>query len=124
MSRVRSYVKPLDGVVVAVVLLAALLIWLVPLLGAAQGQTVVVRTQAETLTYPLAEDRVIDIESGGYHLHLRIEAGTVRVTDTDCPNRLCQKVGTISRVGQVIVCVPAAVLVSIDGEADYDGTSY
>ncbi|KUO77295.1 MAG: hypothetical protein APF77_19330 [Clostridia bacterium BRH_c25] len=65
----------------------------------------------------LENDKYIDIvvdESGAY------------VKDVICPDKVCQKTGLVSRVGQSIVCLPNKVVVYIDGkaESEVDGVSY
>ncbi len=46
---------------------------------------------------------------------IRIEKGALQVVHSDCPAKVCERQGQISRVGQVIVCVPNRVVVSIQG---------
>lgn len=42
-----------------------------------------------------------------------LHGGTVAVEDADCPNRLCQKQGAISRPGEVIACLPHRLLIEV-----------
>ena len=44
-----------------------------------------------------------------------VENGTVRVSASDCPHHYCVRMGRIKRPGEIIVCVPNSVVVSIKG---------
>lgn len=46
---------------------------------------------------------------------IRIDAGTVQVTYSDCPDQICVKTGKIRHAGEMIVCVPNQVVVKIEG---------
>ncbi len=46
---------------------------------------------------------------------LVIEGGSARIEDADCPDKLCERQGRISRVGERIVCLPNRVSVEVVG---------
>jgi len=46
---------------------------------------------------------------------IHIENGCVSVTQTSCPDKLCVRHGAISRPGEIIVCLPNRVVVTITG---------
>ena len=52
---------------------------------------------------------VLDAGHGGE------DGGAVSVTDSDCPTQDCVHTGAISRAGQSIVCLPAQVVVHLEG---------
>ena len=79
------------------------------------GASCTVSFGQESATFSLADDRVIPVRSNGYALTVVIEKGTVSVTESDCPDGICLNSGAVSRKGQAIVCVPAGVIVRIDG---------
>lgn len=61
----------------------------------------------------------------GYNL-IEIGDGKVRVIEADCPDKLDVKQGYISRVGEVIVCLPNRLVIEIKGaraETNIDGLS-
>ena len=106
-----------DAATIALVLFLAFL----PLvyhavLAAHPAAAVSVITESSVQTYPLSENRVIQVTSAGHSLTIRIEGGAVCVSETDCPNGVCAATGTVSKAGQSIVCAPARVLVKIVGE--------
>ena len=55
----------------------------------------------------------------------RIEDGTARVISSACPYHYCIHMGRIRRKGEIIVCVPNRVVLSITGgnENELDGVT-
>jgi hypothetical protein len=54
-------------------------------------------------------------------LLLHIDNESVYVTNSTCPDKICEKTGEIHRAGQVIVCVPNKVLIRIEGTTIQNG---
>lgn len=115
-----------DGaVVLAVVLLAAacaLALWG----GGNDGEalTAVISVDGtETERIPLAglEDTERVVENNGYTLHIHLTETEVWVASSDCPTQDCVRTGHISRGGQSIVCLPARVIVALEGGPAADG---
>ncbi|MEW6229491.1 MAG: NusG domain II-containing protein [Bacillota bacterium] len=55
--------------------------------------------------------------------------GRVRISESDCPDKICVRTGWITRPGQVIVCLPNRIVVEIegdpqDGRHSLDGVAY
>ena len=48
------------------------------------------------------------------------ENGGVAVTDSNCPTQDCVHTGCITRTGQSIVCLPAQVVVHLEGASSPD----
>ena len=82
------------------------------------GRAVVTADGIETAEYPLNEDLEVDIQTPQGVNHLVIRNGTASVTDADCPDRLCVKMGSIEKSGQSIICLPHKVVVEIEGGQD------
>jgi len=57
----------------------------------------------ETVTGPLGETVIV------------IENGTVRIQDSPCPNHYCVRMGKLRHSGEIAVCVPNRVVVTISG---------
>jgi len=54
-----------------------------------------------------------------------VAGGRVRVMSSDCPHQCCVHTGWKSRAGDIIVCVPNRVVVTIVGdESPYDALAY
>lgn len=51
----------------------------------------------------------------GYTLTLEVADGSVDVTDSDYPDHDCQHAPAITRAGQSIVCLPAQIVIYLEG---------
>ena len=76
---------------------------------------VLLRSPTETVRYPIDTYTELCVESNGYTLYITIDNGCVFVKQTDCPNHLCRSQGKISKTGQSIVCIPAGLIITIEG---------
>lgn len=67
----------------------------------------------------------IELENGKYIEIVACENGAY-VRDVICPDKVCQKTGTVNMVGQSIVCLPNKVVIYIDGKVkpEVDDISY
>ena len=113
-----------DALLAAAILLLAAALGAYLWLGAASSDalSVVVRVDGvEVERFPLGE-AARDYANNGYAVHLAATAEGVRVERADCPTQDCVRTGTITRAGQSIVCLPARVVVTLEGAsgADYD----
>ena len=65
---------------------------------------------------PLDKNASVTVEGyqGGSNTVV-IENGTVYMKDADCPDKLCEKTGKISKNGETIVCLTHRVVVEIQG---------
>ena len=80
--------------------------------------TVVVTVSGQEIQRtPLSEFTAADVEHNGYTLHIAAANGGVAVTSSDCPTQDCVHTGVITRAGQSIVCLPAQVVVHLEGTA-------
>lgn len=118
--RVNRWDGVLAGLVLALAVVCAILIW---------GQ----HTDAEALTVVVAVDgqeveRVAladfpdapqTYSGNGYTLQLSAadEGAGVCVSVSDCPTQDCVHTGTITRAGQSIVCLPARISITLEGGA-------
>lgn len=64
------------------------------------------------------KEQIINIKSKDGINVLKILNGKVEMIEADCSDKVCINFGTISKVGENIVCLPHRVLVSIRGEVD------
>lgn len=51
----------------------------------------------------------------GYTLRVSLSPEGVRVEEADCPTQDCVHTGTITRAGQSIVCLPACIIIRLEG---------
>ena len=61
-----------------------------------------------TVTGPLGETVII------------VENGTVRIADSPCPHHHCIRMGRLEHSGEIAVCVPNRVVVTIRGGREHD----
>ena len=116
-----------DAIVVAIVTLLAVAVALWFYLPKTQaGRLTAVITQhgqemrRVELTPGLDKDLTVELDDGTYHLTVRISGDGVYVSDSDCPTQDCVHTGTIRRAGQSIVCLPAQVVIHLEGAASAD----
>ena len=67
----------------------------------------------------LSKNATIELE----HLTVTVTNGEVCVFDADCPDKICEKRGAISREGESIVCLPNKVVVTIAGKGEVEAIS-
>ena len=73
---------------------------------------------------PLYKDGEYEIRNDyGYNI-ICIENGQVWVKDADCPGGDCMNFGKISKDGQIILCLPHRLAVTIKGKEGSDAVSY
>lgn len=118
-----------DIVVVAVILAIALLTFLIPYYineKRTGSKVIILQNGEETGSYNLSENDTVIVcdEDGGYNLIL-ISNSEVRVTDADCPDKLCIRQREISRNGESIICLPHKLVVMIESpeESDLDAVT-
>lgn len=72
--------------------------------------------------YDLAgEKRNLEVPTRIGPVRVEIGGGSARVTSSPCPNHICVKTGSVSHAHEEVVCVPAHLLLVIEGE-DGEGT--
>lgn len=112
-----------DIIVIAAILVFSLLVLTVMTLTRKEGATVVVEVNGETAAeYPLALNGVY-ILNGGTNT-LTIENGTARMSDSSCPDHICENKGKIKYVGQTIVCLPNKLTVTVKGDSSDGGVDF
>ena len=60
------------------------------------------------------------VSNGGYTLRVASDGESVWIASSDCPGQDCVHTGRIRRGGQSIVCLPAQVVVYLEGAASPD----
>ena len=113
------FLKPLDFVAAAGVLLAAFLAAL-PIFFADSNDNAVILYDGAKLTVPLGEPREYQINSNGYTLIVEVADGGISVSSSDCPDKICTDAPPLRRAGMSIVCLPARVVIFIEGDGDAD----
>lgn len=118
-----------DIIIISIILTAAFLFFFVPYLinkDQINSEVVIIQDGEELYRYRLAENRTVTIQGTdqSYNL-LLISEGKVRVTDADCPDKLCIRQKSISKNGESIICLPHKLVILIDSpeESDLDAVT-
>ena len=79
--------------------------------------------EKELLEETFIEDQPLDDEDKEL---LRIEGGKAFMQEADCPNHDCVEKGAVTKTGQIILCLPHKLAVTIvnEGEEAPDAISY
>lgn len=94
-------------------------------LGQKKGSQVVIYVdQKEISRYDLDTDITKEIPTAKGTNTLVIENGMAYVTDADCPDQVCIRMGKISKTGENIVCLPHKLVIQVEGDvgqkSEYD----
>ena len=91
-------------------------------MGQKKGSQVVIYVdQKEIGRYDLDTDTTKEIQTAKGTNTLVIENGMAYVTDADCPDQVCIRMGKISKTGENIVCLPHKLVVRLEGDSAPDG---
>ncbi len=106
-----------DGILISVLLLAALAAFLIIRAASKPGSSVRISVNGEiTEEYPLSVNAEYELSDG--ENILVIENGEAYVRWASCPDKVCVNSGRISRTGERIVCLPNRVEIRVVGESD------
>lgn len=108
----------------ALVVLAAIILFAVFAARSERGETVEIYVDGKLYgSYPLDEDRTIEIARDGKRNVVEIRNGEVLFAEASCRNKSCVRAGPVSEAGQQIVCLPNGVSAVIRGEDEIDATT-
>ena len=101
-------------ILIAALLVLAGVLYLALNLGRREGGVAVVRVNGvEMERHALAVDGTFSL-NGGSNI-LVIQDGQAWLSEADCPDLLCVKMGKIHYAGQVITCLPNRLTVTVEG---------
>jgi len=81
-----------------------------------------IEANGSTEYYSLNEDRTVEIKSEGFSLTVTIAEGSAYISHSDCPDGICKTMGKISKNGQIAICAPARVAISVNSENGEEDT--
>ena len=106
-----------DGILILAVLLCGITGILFWHLSGATGDLVTVSVDGKRVaTYPLSEDRQVELSTGTHgegRNVLRIQDGKADILEASCPDGICVDHHPISREGESIICLPNRMVVTI-----------
>lgn len=89
----------------------------------AAGSALTVQTEGGVVEVSLLEDGVYPVPGPLGEAHLVVAGGRARLENAPCPLKLCEAMGPVSRAGQVIVCLPNRIAVTVQGLGEVDAVS-
>lgn len=122
----NSKIKKDIVLIIIIVLIALFSFLIIHFFMKKDGSMVVIRVNGD-IQYKESiyqkKELIIDGYQEGYN-RVVIEDGKVYMADANCPDKLCEHMGKISKTGENIVCMPHRVVVEIvgdgKGESDLD----
>jgi hypothetical protein len=111
----RAFFRPLDALVL--ILVAAAAAWgFLAFRFSDAGKAIVYVGDVRYGWYDLAgPSRRIDVPTRIGPVTLDIGVGAARVARSPCPNRLCIRQGTVRKAHAELICMPARLLVVLEG---------
>ena len=109
-----------DLILIGLLLLISALMVAFVLLRQNSGKWVVVSVDGvQTARYSLEQNGTYSLNGGTNQLTIR--NGAACMSEAECPDHLCVEMGEIRYSGQMIVCLPNRVFVTIEGvQGDVD----
>lgn len=87
--------------------------------GTASDYQVCIRVDGKVWgTWPLEEDRTIEVNLDSGYNRVRMEAGEVYMEEADCPDGYCMHQGPLSGGIETIVCLPHKLVVEVISEQE------
>ena len=114
------FFKKADVVLLAVLLVTGAACMILLRGNSRPGNTAIVRVDGEvTDSIPLTQERWQSTVSTKYGSNtLVVENGSIRVEDADCSGKDCTRFAPINKSGQVIICLPHHMSVTVSGGDD------
>lgn len=72
----------------------------------------------------LSDDAEFTVECENGWNKVEISGGSIRVTDADCPDKVCVQTGAISCGAVPIICLPHRLEIVIVSSGDFDAGAY
>ena len=115
-------IKKADIILLIVILAVGIPLAVLSLSSGTGGDKVKISLNGKVYgTYPLHEDRVIEVSEDGHTNHITIKDGQVSMSYSTCRNQVCVNTGAISETKDAIVCLPNRVVVEIISSDDGKG---
>ncbi len=93
--------------------------------GEAALEAQIYHADEQIAVLPLSRDGTFVWQENENHVRVEVADGSVRVTQSSCPDGLCMRMGAITRAGESIVCLPNRVSVVLaGGEEALDAVVY
>jgi hypothetical protein len=110
--------RPGDYVIAALLLLVALASPVLTAQSATANLTAIITQDGQELSRIRLTGLADPIEvsyGGAYPGVILAESGRIRFLETQCPDHICVRTGWLTRAGSTAACLPARVLIRLDG---------
>ncbi|MBN2619145.1 MAG: NusG domain II-containing protein [Spirochaetales bacterium] len=77
-----------------------------------------IEIDGNTFIYPLEKDLIKTFHGPIGDTTIEIKNGKISITESDCKNKICIKMGKIDKLGQAVACLPNKLLITIEGESN------
>lgn len=117
MRKLKGVLTTGDFVLIGILCFSTLLSFFIFRLLPQRGQFVSIVVDGRlAYRFNLSEEKEINVQGKLGKTCVKLVKGCVWISETPCPQKICMKMGKISRSGEMIVCVPNRILVKIEGE--------
>ena len=118
-NKERKVINKRDTIIIVLIIFLALAGLLLPGLANAGGYAVI--KCGDEVVARLALDQSGDYTFPEFEgMIFTVADGAISVTESNCGDHTCMRTGTISRSGEVIVCVPNKAAVTIESKEQSD----
>lgn len=108
------------SVIIFVLIIAGCLLWIIlQNMISQESKTAQISVGGEVIqTVDLNKNQEFTIQGENHILlHIMVQDGKIYVQHSDCPDKICEQRGKISKTGENIVCLPARTVIEvINGE--------
>lgn len=118
MDQSRKKIIRNDIIVILTPLVIALILLIFTLLPRSAGEFVTVSLEGEQIArYLLTENISVPVKNsdGETLLIFNIENGAAFVSQPLCKDHSCERMGSISRAGESIICLPSQIVITVEG---------
>ncbi|MBE6861518.1 MAG: NusG domain II-containing protein [Ruminococcus sp.] len=111
MNRKFHFISRCEAIIIGGAAILALLGIIFPKLFQKGEAYAVIECGGVHCEIPLDKDCTRTIE--GVNGIFEVKDGKIRITQAECPDKICEKTGFIGTVGQSIICVPEKITVTV-----------
>ena len=115
------WLRKRDIILCIVLIAVGITCWLVMWFVLPAGNTADVYIDGKMVqTIDMTVDDVYEFSTDRGSNTVVVESGKIRVSDADCPDKVCVDMGLKSRRGETITCLPHKLVIEIQGGGERD----
>jgi len=115
-----KHIRPLDYIIIPIIVILSIL----PLFREREAASYAeIRCDNGLYRYSLEQDAMASFSGPEGETLIEIRDRSVRILSSDCPNKTCLQ-GSISLAGEMLVCLPNHVTITIKGEGGVDAVAF